>query len=72
MRLLLGDAGLRQVLDQDFGLDLELASELVYADLACIRHRLSLLPLVRHLRCFRILSFGGLSAGFVFLIRGIR
>jgi len=38
VRLLLGDANLRQVLDQDFGLDLEFPGQLINSDLVRIRH----------------------------------
>lgn len=41
MRLLFGDADLRQVVDQDFCLDLEFPREFVDADLAGFWHRLS-------------------------------
>lgn len=41
VRFLLGDADLRQVLDQDFSLDLQLPSELVDADLPRFWHQLS-------------------------------
>ena len=41
VRFLLGDADLRQVLDQDFCLDLQLPSELVDADLPRFWHQLS-------------------------------
>ena len=41
VRFLLGDADLRQVLDQDFCLDLQLPSELVDADLPRFWHQLT-------------------------------
>ena len=41
MRFLFGDADLRQVVDQDFCLDLEFPREFVDADLAGVWHRLN-------------------------------
>lgn len=38
VRLLLGDAYLRQVVDQDLGLDLQLAGQFIDANLICIGH----------------------------------
>ncbi len=38
VRLLLRDANLREVLDQDFGLDLEFPGQLINPDLVRIRH----------------------------------
>jgi hypothetical protein len=38
VRLFLGDAGLGQILDQDLGLDLELASQFVDANLIRVSH----------------------------------
>ena len=56
VRFLLGDADVRQVLDQDFSLDLQLPRELVDADLRQIWHQLSVLPALRDFESVSVLS----------------
>lgn len=38
MRLLLGDAYLREIIDQHFGLNFEFAGQFVNPDLVCVSH----------------------------------